>query len=87
MSRNITLTRVLGQSLLMGDIGLKVVAINDNKVRLVLSVPDDVDIEDLDDFEELIKTTIIMADGNGWRRAIPKDVIETLSPININHKR
>lgn len=74
--REITITRILGQSFAVGPLTIRLVAIARNKARLVVTVPNDLDVEDFNDFEQIIKSTIVMQDDRGWRRAINKAQLE-----------
>ncbi len=76
-NREVTITRILGQAFVVGPIEITLVALARNKARLVISLPDDVDVEDFEDFEDILKSTIIMQDDNGWRRAIHKSSLES----------
>lgn len=71
-----TITRILGQSFAIGPITVKLAAVNRNKARLVVTIPDDMDIEDFDDYKAIIRDTIVMQDDKGWRRAISRKNME-----------
>lgn len=81
--RQFTVSRILGQTFLIGDISIKLVAINRNKVRLEVELPENVDIEDYDDYKEIINKTIVMQDDRGWRRAIPRASLEA-QPLDLH---
>ncbi len=76
-NREVTITRILGQAFVVGPIEVTLVALARNKARLVISLPDDVDVEDFGDFEDIVKSTIVMQDDSGWRRAIHKSSLES----------
>ncbi len=75
-NRKATITRILGQSFMVGPFTVTLVALSNRKARLVVELPDDLDIEDNDDYKEIIKNTLVMQDDHGWRRAIPRTNIE-----------
>ena len=74
--RKTVISRILGQSFVVGDVHVKLVAVNRNKARLEVILPEDLEIEDFDDFQEIIRNTLVMQDDKGWRRAIPRKEIE-----------
>lgn len=55
---------------------VKLAAVNRNKVRLLITIPDDINIEDFDDYKDIVRNTIVMQDDKGWRRAIPRKNME-----------
>ena len=75
-NRQVTLTRILGQAFAVGPIVIKLVAVARNKARLVVTLPDDLDIEDYNDFKHIVDSTIVMQDDRGWRRAINREQLE-----------
>ncbi len=81
--RQVTVSRILGQTFVIGPITVKLVALNRNKARLVIDLPEDLDVEDFDDYKDIISKTIVMQDDRGWRRAIPRTSLEP-QPLNLS---
>ncbi len=75
-NRKTTITRILGQSFEIGPYTVTLVAVNKTKARLVVSLPEEEEIEDNDDYKAIVKSTLVMKDDHGWHRAIPRNTIE-----------